>query len=260
MSDTGVRMQIEGKGRKVERSPEQAAAQCQKAELYPTVPKVPAEPGRELSHRLPWSESPRAVVACLLALFHVCSVILAPFLISVVWAWHAGSLEDVVGFGVIAIIPGGFSLCILAALVSYLHNRSAARPVVEISAQPLWPGAACDVLLTFAGPLKLWRLDVAILCEESVVWWKGADADSGGQKSSSHRELLLHATDLVISMARPFRLLYRFTVPPGAMHSFEAKNNKVQWLVRVEGQTSGLFGVRFKHDYPMIVLPFGATT
>jgi hypothetical protein len=243
---------------KVERSPEQTALPRRSAATYPTVPEVAAEPGRELRHRLEWAESPAWALGCFLVLLLVCSGILAPSLFGVVSAVRAGvklgeGAPAIAFFG--ALCSGGFSLMFLACVVYHLRIWSVGKPVVETSAHPLWPGATCDVLFTFAGPLRLARLDVAILCEESATWDEHSEANSGGETSRVHREVLLHATDLVIFRGWPLRLRHRFTVPPGAMHSFEANSNKVKWLVRVEGRTRGLFGVRFKHDHLFQVLP-----
>jgi hypothetical protein len=225
---------------------------------YPTVPEVTVAPGRELRHRLDWRESPAVAVGCFLAMLLVCSGILAPSLKGVLAAQQAGvDLKE--GLPAIALFFAGtsgmFSLFFLAALIHYLRLWRVGRPRVEVSVHPLWPGACCDVLFCLPGPLRLRRLEVTILCEESADCGRQSETEANVRKRTTHREELLRQNDLVIARGEDCRASRRFTVPPGAMHSFEAANNKVTWLVCVEGQTAGLLGVRFRHEYVLAVLP-----
>jgi hypothetical protein len=96
---------------------------------------------------------------------------------------------------------------------------------------------------------------VAILCEEYAASGHESETEPNAQKRSVHREEMLRQDELVIRRSEACRVCRRFTVPAGAMHSFEASHNRVTWMVCVEGQTAGLLGVKFRHEHPMAVLP-----
>jgi hypothetical protein len=126
------------------------------------------------------------------------------------------------------------------AVVRNLRLWRLGQPVVEVSRHPLRPGEDCELLVSLPGEMRLRSLEVTILCEEEARYRQGTDTRT--EARCVHREA-------------PGEARHRFRVPPGAMHSFEAANNKVRWLVRLEGRAAGPLGVKFKHDFPLAVHP-----
>jgi hypothetical protein len=247
---------------RVDWSPEKSAADDpssrEEKPPYPTVPQITTHRGREWEHRLEARESPAFIAGCLVVLLLVCSGVLTPSVMGVLSARRAGAdmSEGLPAIAFFFTLAGGlFFLFLLLHLLYQLRLWWVGIPVVELSAHPLRPGTSSDVVFSLPGPLRLRKLDVAILCEETAIYSPHSESDSGAETRCVHREELLSRTDLRVPRGKTILVSHRFTMPLGAMHSFEATNNKVTWLVRVQGRTAGLLGVNIKQDYRLQVLP-----
>jgi hypothetical protein len=103
-----------------------------------------------------------------------------------------------------------------------------------------------------AGPLNRGSLAVALVCDEEAVPTEGEDAHK--ETRCVHHEELLHRRDPGTD-GPPCTARRRLRIPAGAMHSFEAGDNKVRWKVRVEGQTRRPLRLRFRYEFPLAVYP-----
>ncbi|MBI2389630.1 MAG: hypothetical protein HYV09_08540 [Deltaproteobacteria bacterium] len=105
-------------------------------------------------------------------------------------------------------------------------------PFVEISDEPVAPGASFDVHVRQHGPARVSRLRVRLVCEESASYTAGTDTRT--------EERVVSETDVYddgpFAVARGDEWTTTFTasVPANAMHSFEAKHNHVRWMLVVD--------------------------
>jgi hypothetical protein len=234
-------------------SPELKAASGSKADgmaespraALPMIPEVVTTPGSMLAHRLAWSDSPGLAVVGFLVLLLMCSGILTPVVYNVIGVLRVGNLiGPAVMAGFFVLILGLFWVLLAGSLVKNWRLWRLGQPIVEISSHPLYPGETCEVQFSFPGTMRLDSLELTILCEEEVRFQE--ESDTHIQTRCVYRQMLDDSQPGVS---------HRFQVPTGAMHSFEAPNNKVRWLVRIEGQTAGMFGVKFKNAFPLAVHP-----
>jgi hypothetical protein len=122
---------------------------------------------------------------------------------------------------------------------------------VEVSAQPLHPGEKFELFVSLSGPLKLKGLRVLLVCQEEASSGKEDDVHTETRRVAEVEVARKEA--FTITRAFPYEVRRVVQVPARAMHSFEAKHNKVRWLVVVSGEAAGW--PKFEHRFPVIVYP-----
>jgi hypothetical protein len=122
---------------------------------------------------------------------------------------------------------------------------------VEVSAQPLHPGEEFEVFVSQPGPLRLRCLRVCLVCQEEASY--GEDSELPTEKRRAEQIEVLREEAFAIGRGFPYEERRAARVPPRAMHSFEAKHNKVRWLVAVAGDVAG--GPSFEQLFPVVVHP-----
>jgi hypothetical protein len=125
------------------------------------------------------------------------------------------------------------------------------RARVEVSAQPLHPGEKFDVFLSLSGPLKLKGLRVLLVCQEEASYGEGTNVRTETRRVVE--EEVVRRDAFAIARHFPYEVQRVVQVPAGAMHSFEAKHNKVRWLVIISGEAAGWSNL--EHSFPVIVYP-----
>jgi hypothetical protein len=150
----------------------------------------------------------------------------------------------------------GIMLAIAAVLLyfggrSWLIQTRVGPTGVELSSHPIRPGEPFELLLNQAGPLRLRRLWVQLICEEEVSYRQGTDTRT--EKKCVWRQVVFDAADLEV--ARDASLAWRgqAELSAGAMHSFRAPHNGVRWKVLVHGEPAGL--PKYERDFPVVVAP-----
>jgi hypothetical protein len=231
------------------RSPEQRQVVERAPADFPTLPTVGRGPGTTLAVRLASTTAPVGAAVGLLIVLVVCSGVLTPVLRWAFLVYSRGGAEFLPGFLVLflglvwALLFGGF--------VHHLRLSMIPPPVVEVAAQPLYPGDSYEVLFRQPGPLRLAALRVLVVCEESAT--AGAGEDARTETRLVHARTLCDREPAIAGRGTPLEVRATLRVPAGAMHSFRSEHNQVSWLVRVEGRGRG--GFRFTNDFPFLVHP-----
>lgn len=242
-----------------EASPEQAAVAAASKTNDAPKPSEPQSsatlpPGTDLKYRLELAEPPGLLLVLFLVGFLLCSGVVTPLLSSAVPDLLKGNFGS--AFGVAAcfgLFLGIFWVLLLVGLVRSFLSWRLGRPVVEIDRHPLLPGDTCELAFSWDGKAFLRQLQILFICEESASYQQGTDTRT--ETRLVHREELLDERDVWAKEDPRVHQRRRIVLPEGAMHTFEAKNNKVLWKVRVICQTSGLLRLKFTDDLPVQVVP-----
>jgi len=123
--------------------------------------------------------------------------------------------------------------------------------LVEVSTATPAPGESFEVRVAQAGRnLKVNRLSLYLACEEKATYGQGT-------RSRTDTEMILdelQAERTAFTVAgRAEELRCKVTVPYGAMHSFDAENNKIIWKLCVKGDLERW--PDFKREYLIRVEP-----
>jgi hypothetical protein len=135
---------------------------------------------------------------------------------------------------------------VLVALVSFLTGLLAGSLRVEIAAHPLVPGSSTEVLIEQFGLCPLRSVRVALRCVESATY-------TAGTSTSTETKEVYSADVASPEGSLAGGLLTKVTVPPDAVHSFEATHNKITWTLQVHGRILGV--LPHGSEYPVIVRP-----
>ncbi len=216
---------------------------------WPTVPPAALlGPGRELTYSLPSSDRPGWRLLLVLGLAVFWNSILSVFLGVVIHHYLNGQPSWFLSVFLVPFVLVGLLLLALAlfALVSFFGGLLAGSLRVEIAAHPLLPGSSAEVLIEQIGLCPLRSVRVALKCVESATYSDGEGA--------STRTNAVYRSDVAgpePSLAGGLRT--PVTVPPDAMHSFEAPHNKITWVLQVHGRLLGVLS--YGREYPVIVRP-----
>ncbi|MBN1396115.1 MAG: hypothetical protein JW959_13920, partial [Pirellulales bacterium] len=113
------------------------------------------------------------------------------------------------------------------------------------------PGGRYRLFLSQSGRLELNALRASLRCEESATYRQGTDTRTE-TREVFRRELFLRQGFSVRS-GLPFETEIEFDVPDGAMHSFAADHNEINWTLVVEGDVANW--PDFKRSFPVVVRP-----
>ena len=137
---------------------------------------------------------------------------------------------------------------VLGTAYKWIVSKFVGRVEVELSAHPLAPGGPVRVRVAQMGSVPLRRVMVDLVCTEEATYISGTSTAT--DKLQVARHALADSDDHPGGLP----LEFDYTVPADAMHSFEAKNNKIKWIVRVAGRAMGL---PYRDDYSVIVTADG---
>jgi hypothetical protein len=217
---------------------------------WPTIPQLnpPARPGQALAHQLPTDTQPGCMLfaALLIALFW--NGIVSAFLSKVIHGHLQGQGDwcltvflipfTFIGIVLILVVAAAFYAWVVSLLVGSVR--------LEVSQHPLSAGARCEVLIEQGGLLRLRAIAVALVCEESATYTEGTRT-----RTETREVLRIEAPPMAEDMGTPHRC--SLSLPPAAMHSFEARHNKIRWKFRVRGRAAGL--LPYSITYPAVVYP-----
>jgi hypothetical protein len=224
------------------------AEQAEPADDWPTVPKkaLSGSPGRTLAVRLPREETGEAcMLGCLVPFSAVWIGFVGAFAFPVLKAHGQGRPDWCATLFLVPFLLGALVLvgAVLVLTFRLVVRLLVGRVSVELSTHPLKAGGRYELLAEQSGPLPLRGVRLALECEESATYTAGTSS------TTTKREV--YSQDL----GDPDGALGEcvLEVPAGAMHSFEAKNNKVTWKVVVRGRAAGLLPARAA--FPVVVYP-----
>ncbi len=223
----------------------------------PAYPFVPAgadmanSPGTKLRFRLPMARSPGWALFGTLALCIVLNGIVAVYAVLAVKN-HLAGLPDwsltlfvipfaLIGMGTIAIF-----------LRQLLTVTGIGPTLVEISDHPLHCGSQYRLFLSQSGRLRMQRVSVALVCEETATYRQGTNTRT--ETRDVYRQELYHGENVTIRSDAPFETELEFSVPERAMHSFKSDHNEVNWVLAIEGDVAG-WRPNYKRLFSLIVRP-----
>jgi hypothetical protein len=147
-----------------------------------------------------------------------------------------------------------FLLIGVGAIVYFLRRLLVAAGIgptrLEISDHPLQPGREYRLFLSQSGRLRVKALRVSLACEEAATYRQGTNARS--ETREVYCQEIFRREDVEIS-GQPFESPIELRLPEGAMHSFAAGHNEINWTLVVEGEPAGW--PNFRRAFPVIVRP-----
>jgi hypothetical protein len=227
----------------------------------PDLPGVPScedlmnSPGTFLAYRLP-IESPESWTLIGFGLFaFLWNAVLAVLAVGAGLDLLGGRtdwllLTLLVPFGVVGV----------AGIVVFARGLLLATAVgttqIEISAQPLRPGDACEVLLAQGGSGTLESLAMSLEVEEQATFRQGTDTRT--ERMTVWRREVQSWRGLQLAPGTRFEARATLSVPAAAMHSFTSEHNAVRWRIVVRG--TPVRWPPFTRTFPLVVYPAEAAT
>ncbi len=217
---------------------------------YPFVPSgdLSSSPGTTLAFRLPTGKS---AAKNLLGCFVFTLIFNAAAGMLLFFAIRAPGWEK--WFLILFLIP--FGLAAVVSLIGFVQQLLVAtgvgKTIVELAQHPLYPGQKCRGLVLQAGRLSMNSLRVLLVCREQVSYRQGTNCRT--ETRQVYQQELFSKERFEIDRRRPLEADFEFEVPPGAMHSFEAAANRLEWRIVVQGDVARW--PDFKCDFPVVVYP-----
>ncbi len=220
---------------------------------YPCVPQgadMTNSPGTRLRFRLPMATSPGWVLFGTLAFCVIWNGVAWYFAAKAVSGHWAGHPDWFLTFFIIPFVLIGLGA--IALFVRQLLIATGIGPtLMEISDHPLRPGGQCRLFLSQSGWLTVNTMRVSLVCEEAATYRQGTDTRTETQEV--YRQELFRREGFEIQSGLPFETEIEWNVPEGAMHSFKADHNEINWTLVVEGDVARW--PNYKRSFPVIVRP-----
>jgi hypothetical protein len=221
--------------------------------LYPSVPHdtgLTNSPGTRLAYRLPaahlggWS-----LAALVTGSLVFCGMVAFLPTLAVLKA-RDGELDWPLVLAGLLFVPAAFWL-LYVSLKRLTQAVHLGHTVVEISRQPLYPGAACQVLLSQFGRLAIRRLRLSLVCQEKATYQQGTNTRTEFRQVAEHE--IFRGEDLIVRPNQPLDVQRTFQVPPRAMHSFRAARNEITWMLVVEAVLDRW--PKLRRTFPLVIYP-----
>ena len=224
---------------------EQRAAQADLFETdsaepdYPTVPadaNLTNSPGTTLAYRLPIDTTRTWTLfaaggACLLW-----NAVVIVFGVMAINGFARGEPDWMLTLVAIVFLAGGVWLATYV-LRQFMLTTGAGPTRLEISAHPLEPGEPYEVFVSQAGRLAMKSLELWLACDEKATYRQGTDTRTETRRVFQRRCFV--RDNFEIHHGLPFESRCQISVPAGAMHSFQAGHNEVNWKLIVKGSVVG---------------------
>jgi hypothetical protein len=184
------------------------------------------------------------LVAALLA-----SGITSFLVINAVESWRKGNFEWPFCF---SIIPVLLSLGLIGMVAYYFIALFNSRLVVTISNPRPQPGEKLTLGWKIFNAASVDKLEIYLKGKENATFRTKQDHKEGRET----RENTFAFLKLLETESRDAIYIGRtqFAVPPGTMHSFDGKNNKIQWEIVLHGNIKRRPDINC--EYPITVMPF----
>ena len=148
------------------------------------------------------------------------------------------------------LLIGGIFL--LLAIRSSLGSYKAPKADVFVSNNPLMLGDEFTVNYqqAFRGSATLNSIRYDFIFRESATYTQGTDT------YTVHHDVVMNTYELPaqrLSGGDPLQTQFTFQVPPTAMHSFHADDNKLRWIIRAKIDIEGW--ADYENEYEVTVLP-----
>ncbi|MEN6558422.1 MAG: hypothetical protein ABFC54_09615 [Thermoguttaceae bacterium] len=207
-------------------------------------------PGTRLRFRLPMVSSPGWALFGLLAVCVLWNALVATYVWVAVKSFLRGEPQWVLTLCLIPFVLTGVGL-IVYFLRKLLMTAGVGPTLMEISDHPLRPGRSYRLFLSQSGRLTIRSLRIWLVCEESATYRQGTNARTETQ--AVLRLPVFSRERFEITSGQPFEAEFDLNVPEGAMHSFKAEHNEVNWSVVVESKMARW--PDFRRSFSVILYP-----
>ena len=225
----------------------------QEQDEYPAVPRgvdLTNSPGTRLRYRLPMSNSPGWALVGALVFCLIWNGIVAAFVVVAVRGHRDGQPD---WFLTVLLVP--FLMIGLGAIFFFLRQllltTGVGPTLVEISDHPLRRGEGYQIFLSQAGMLAVNCLRLSLTCEESATYCQGTNTRT--ETREVYRKTLFERKEIKIEPGIPLEVDLSLCVPEGAMHSFAAEHNEINWMLVIEGELANW--PRYRRAFPVVVCP-----
>lgn len=219
----------------------------------PAVPPIDAvvdSPGVHLTYRLPIDAASGWVSATMAAVCLAWNTLVAIFVIQVIRSHGTDHPNWLLTWLMIPFVMAGiWTLVALGRQVLMTTVIGSTR--LEVSHHPFYPGGQYEVFVSQTGRLQVRWLQVQLICEEQAVYQQGTDTRRATARV--FRDILFSGRKFDIAQGQGFETRCSFVVPAGAMHSFTATHNAVQWALVVRGRLSRWGDI--ERRFPVYVYP-----
>ncbi len=202
---------------------------------FPTVPidsNVTNSPGTKLRYRLPAAPTTSLTLVAVGMACLLWNGIVSIFVVMVLGSFARGEPDWILTVMMVPFVALGVGL--VAYLVRLALVAKGVGPTwIEVSEHPLAPGRTVDALVSQAGRLKLNSLELWLACDEKATYRQGTDTRTETRRVFFERCFVREG--LEIDQSLPFESRCEIAVPRGAMHSFQADHNEVNWKLIVKG-------------------------
>jgi hypothetical protein len=220
---------------------------------FPFVPRgadMTNSPGTKLKYRLPMASSPGWALFGTLAFCVIWNGVVVVFAVLAV----KGHLQTKpIWLLPVLFIP--FALIGVGGIVVLFRKMLATAGIgptlVEISDHPLIPGGQYRVFASQSGRLSINSLRISLVCEEAATYRQGTNTRTETREVS--RLELFRREAFEIQSGLPMEIDFALNLSEGAMHSFSADHNEIDWTLVVEADMAGW--PPYKRAFPVIVRP-----
>jgi hypothetical protein len=210
-----------------------------------TVPNFVA-PDSETVLTMESSPLKNFIAAVFVALFW--NGIVSIFVGIAVRSWIRGDVEWFLSFFIIPFVLIG--LVMIGAVIYCFIALFNSRVVVTISNPCPQPGEKLTLGWKILNATSVNKLEIYLKGEESATYQGKGDDNSKTEKSTFELLKLLDTENRdAIHIGRT-----QFTVPSGTMHSFDGKDNKIQWRIVLRGHIKRRPDINC--EYPITLMPF----
>ncbi len=221
---------------------------------YPTVPsydRINDSPGTFLTYRLPVFFFPVAqtvVGLSLMILWNLAALIGFVYTLTI-----ARTFVDYLLSFLFALIFCGAGWSFIPWLRRRIRTAFSAGPtLIEITDHPIYPGRKYRLAITQSGRLSHAEVSVFASCIETARYRQGTDTVTNRKEVFSLP--LFSRSDWSIPGGESESAEFILHLPIGAMHSFNAGNNQIQWQIIIEIQSGKERKVT--RLCPIVVMPF----
>jgi hypothetical protein len=220
---------------------------------YPNLPQrldITNSPGTKLRYRLPIDTSPGWALFGALVVCVIWNGIVSVMVYFALRGHIAGSPDWLLSLFTIPFVMAGVFL-IFYFFRQLLLTAGIGPTLLEISDHPLYPGEEYQIFISQSGRLKVNSLSVSLVCNEEATYRQGTNSRT--ETRQVHSEEIFRRENFTIPPGLPYETNCVLNIPIGAMHSFKAGHNAINWTLLVEGDIANW--PDFKRAFSVVIYP-----
>ncbi len=225
-------------------------------ELLPNLQELTDSPGVRLAYRLAQQSGGRTPIL-LCTLFTAAWNSMLAMLVAISVLNHLSGRAD--WFLSLLLLPfAGVSFFATRWFFRLFRRHAGIGPTaVEISDLPLFPGGSYRIYVCQYGRAKFRELKVQLVGYEESTYQQGTDIRTERVEMARFDARVGQAGEglLQAEPEKPLELDCHIQLPIDMMHSFQGRNNAVNWKIVIEGDA--LKWPTFCRSFPVVVYPHG---